>query len=231
MIYAFKNQSLDEHIRGMLDYWEKIKHRYVTTIIRALNAYSLELSPEEADEFMKLLIKLHDIGKASKIYQKHILEDRSLKGFRHEVVSAYYAYRFIKKRWKNEKLAFIGALTIMLHHEPIVMGQITNLKKKELTAEVVLDKLRQFDGMVDETGKWLMKNIEESVKEPEKEELTRFVFELSIKARHFPDSEKLRLIIGVLLIPLVMCDYAGAKEREGKAPKFAEVLEVESYVL
>ena len=147
------------------------------------------------------------------------------------MVSTYYTYNLIEKLWKNEKLAFIGALTVMLHHEPIIMGQINNLKKKELTAEIVLDKLRQFDGMVDEIEEWLIKNVGESVKEPEKEELVRFVFEMSIKARHFPDSEKLRLIIGVLLIPIVMCDYAGAKKRESKAPKFAEVLKIESYVL
>lgn len=231
MIYAFKNQTLDDHVRGMLDYWEKIKHRYLNCIIRALKAYSLELSPEEADEFMKMLIRLHDIGKASKIYQKHILEGESLRGFRHEFVSSYYSYKLIKKRWNNEKLAFIGALTIMLHHEPIIMGQITNMKKEELTAEVVLDKLGQFDGMVKDTERWLIENIGEDLKEPGSEELTRFVFEMSIKARHFPDSEKLRLIVGVVLIPLVMCDYAGAKEREGKAPKFAKVLEVEGYAL
>ena len=76
MIYAFKNQSLDEHVKEMLEYWKDIKPRYLHTIIRALNANHVKLSPKEVDEFMKLLVKLHDIGKASEVYQRHILDDK-----------------------------------------------------------------------------------------------------------------------------------------------------------
>jgi len=231
MIYAFKGQTLDDHVNKMLEYWDKIKHRYLHTIVRVLKACSIELSHKDADEFVKILIKLHDIGKASNLYQDYIKGKRKLNGFRHELVSAYYTYYTLLKKLKNnEKLAFIGALTVMLHHEPIIMGQIRNLKKKELSAEVVLDRLRSFDGMVYELKDWLKQRVEVSVDEPTKDEIIKFVFEMSVKSRHMPNSEKLRLIVGALLLPLVMCDYYGAKDREGKAPKFAELLEVESYV-
>ncbi|HIP75139.1 MAG TPA: CRISPR-associated endonuclease Cas3'' [Thermococcus paralvinellae] len=228
MILAFQGQSLDEHVAKMLKEWERIKKRYLKTIQRSLKSLNVKLSEEQVDEFVKTLIKLHDIGKASRIYQRHIKKGEKLEGFRHELVSAYYTYPILKEKF-NEKVAFVGSLVVMLHHEPILMGQITSIEKKGLTAEVVLDKLRKFDGMVEETKEWLTENVGIVVEEPKGEDLIRFVFELSVRARHMPDSGKLRLIAGALLIPLVLCDYAGARDREGEAPKFAEVLGVEEY--
>ncbi|RLF81129.1 CRISPR-associated endonuclease Cas3'' [Thermococci archaeon] len=230
MILAFQGQSLDEHVAKMLKEWGRIKKRYLKTIQRSLKSLNTKLSEEQVDEFVKILIKLHDIGKASKIYQRHIKKEEKLEGFRHELVSAYYTYHILKEKF-NEKVALVGSLVVILHHEPILMGQITSIekKKKELTAEVVLDKLRKFDGMVEETEKWLAENVGIVVEEPKGGELIRFVFELSVRARHMPDSGKLRLVVGALLIPLVLCDYAGARDREGEAPKFAEVLGVEEY--
>lgn len=116
------------------------------------------------------------------------------------------------------------------------MGQIRNLKKKELTAEVVLDKLKKFDGMIEDFEDLIKKLIGYSIgdiikNDSNKDDIIRFVIEMSVRARHTPNSEKLRFIVGTLLLPLVMCDYKGAESREGKAPKFAEVLEVESYVI
>jgi len=242
MIYAFNGKTLDNHVNKMLEYWDKIKYRYLHTITRVLKAYGIELGYKDADEFMEILIKLHDVGKASKLYQDYIDGKRKLNGFRHELVSAYYTYHILKKLKNNEKLAFVGALTVMLHHEPIIMGQIRNLKKRELSAEVVLDRLGSFDGMVDELKDWLKQKVGISIEnvtnndgsnkesKKERDEIIRFVFEMSVKSRHMPNSEKLRLIIGALLLPLVMCDYYGAKDREGEAPKFAKILEVERYV-
>ena len=236
-ILASKNQSLIDHVNDMIEYWKKIKHRYLKTIERALEALKIKLDTEKVDELMELLIKLHDIGKASKIYQRAIINDQEkLMGFRHELVSAYYAYHILLKKFEDKNLAFIGALTVMLHHEPIIMGQIRNLRKKELTAEVVLDKLKNFDGMVEGFEELIKRLIGNSIgdiikNEPNKEDIIRFVVEISVKARHTPNSEKFRFIVGTLLLPLVMCDYKGAEKREGRAPKFAEILEVESFVI
>ncbi|WP_456472600.1 CRISPR-associated endonuclease Cas3'' [Methanocaldococcus sp.] len=229
-ILAFKGQSLIDHINDMIKYWEKIKYRYLKTMKRILEAWNVKLDIEELDEFMKILIKLHDIGKASKIYQRAIINDQEkLQGFRHELISAYYTYHILLKKFKDKNLAFIGALTVMLHHEPIIMGHIRNLRKKELTAEVVLDKLKNFDGMVENFEELIKKLIGYSINEPNRDEVIKFVVEMSVKARHTPNSERLRFIVGALLLPLVMCDYKGAESREGKTPKFAEILEVESY--
>jgi len=61
-ILAFENQSLIDHVNDMIEYWEKIKYRYIKTIKRALEAWNIKLDIEKVDEFMKILIKLHDIG-------------------------------------------------------------------------------------------------------------------------------------------------------------------------
>ena len=100
----------------------------------------------------------------------------------------------------------------------------------------MLDKLKNFDGMVEGFKELIKKLVGDSIdeileNEPNKNNIIKFVVEMSVRVRHMPNSEKLRFIVGTLLLPLVMCDYKGAESREGKAPKFVEVLEVESYVI
>ena len=229
---AFRGQTLEEHVDEMLSTWEKVRDKYIPSIIRAMKAVGIELSKEEADRFMKILIILHDIGKCSKVYQRHLESGEPLRGFRHELVSAYYAYEVLREI-SGEDMAFIGSLVVMMHHEPILMGQIRSLQRDELSPEVVLDKLRDFSGVVEGTEEFLRTMMEKHlgvtplVQTPSGEDMMKMVTSLSVLARHRSDSNRLRLVVGALLIPLVLCDYEGAKGREGEAPKFAEVLKVE----
>ena len=231
-ILAFKGQPLEEHVEAMLQAWEEVKGKYIPSIIRTMKAYGTELGWDEADKLMKALIILHDSGKGARLYQDYLQDREKLRGFRHELVSAYYALKILPQFF-DEKTAFIGSLVVMLHHEPILMGQIANLDRDSLSAEVALDKLRNFDGVVLELDEFLRESFRKhlgadvDVPTAEAEEVVRTVVELSVKARHLPDAGKLRLIVGALLISLVLCDYKGAEEREGDAPKFAEVLEAE----
>ncbi|AAL80763.1 CRISPR-associated endonuclease Cas3'' [Pyrococcus furiosus DSM 3638] len=230
---AFQGQTLREHIEAMLAAWEIVKNKYIPSIIRVMKTVGVKFTEEDADKFMKTLIILHDVGKCSEVYQKHLSNNEPLRGFRHELVSAYYAYNILKDMFKDETIAFIGALVVMMHHEPILMGQIRSLDKEELTPEVVLDKLRTFNGVMEGTESFIKSMIKEKlgvipkVPSPTQEDVLREVIRLSVLARHRPDSGKLRMVVGALLIPLVLCDYKGAKEREGESPKFAEVLRVE----
>ncbi len=231
-LLAFKGQPLEEHVKAMLLAWEEVKGKYIPSIIRVMKAYDVDLSWEEADRLMKALIILHDSGKGARIYQDCLKGGNKLRGFRHELVSSYYALKILQQVF-DERVAFVGSLVVMLHHEPILMGQIANLDRDSLSAEVALDKLRNFDGVVPELEDFLRKSFREhlgvdiDVPVAEPEDVVKTVVELSVKARHFPDAGKLRLIVGALLIPLVLCDYKGAEEREGETPKFAEVLEAE----
>lgn len=231
-LLAFKGQPLEEHVKGMLQAWDEVKGKYIPSIIRAMKAYGVKLGWDDADRLMRALIILHDSGKGARIYQDYLKSGEKLRGFRHELVSAYYALKILSQLFE-ERTAFVGSLVVMLHHEPILMGQIANLDRDSLSAEVALDKLRNFDGVVSELDEFLRKSfkkyldVDVEVPNAETGEVVRTVVELSVKARHLPDAGKLRLIVGALLIPLVLCDYKGAEDREGETPKFAEVLEVE----
>lgn len=245
-IWAYKGQTLQEHVNEMLKYWEEIKVRYIETIKRSLSSLDILLSEEEIDRLMKILIISHDVGKATKFYQEEKIEkNESIKGFRHELVSSYVTYEIIKHEFnlsndKKELLALISALAIMLHHEPILMGQIKEIKKEELSAEVVIDKLKTFNGFKKGIKDFFMNykqffknetNIIKITEETTSEKIRKNVFEMSIKARHFPYSPKLRFIVGTLLLPIVICDYKGAESREGPTSKFAEILKVEKDVI
>ncbi len=118
----------------MLAAWERVKDKYIPSMIRAMRAVGIEFTEEDADRFMRTLIILHDVGKCSDIYQKHLNNNEPLRGFRHELVSAYYAHKILKEVFKDENVAFLGgALVVMMHHEPILMGQIRSLDRDELS--------------------------------------------------------------------------------------------------
>ncbi|AEC52732.1 hypothetical protein PNA2_1817 [Pyrococcus sp. NA2] len=233
---AFPGQTLKEHVEEMLSAWDMVKSKYILSIIRVMRAVGIELKEKDADRFMRALIILHDIGKCSRIYQNYLEGKEELGGFRHELVSAYYTYEILKRTFESETLAFIGALVVMMHHEPILMGQILSLQKENLSPEVVIDKLRNFDGIVDGTESLLKElmekylNVDLDVPKPTKEDILDRITSLSVLARHGSEADKLRLVVGALLIPLVLCDYKGAESREGETPKFAEILEVEMIV-
>ncbi|AMM53709.1 CRISPR-associated endonuclease Cas3'' [Pyrococcus kukulkanii] len=232
---AFRGQTLERHVEVMLKAWDEVKARYIPSIIRALKAYNIELDEKKADRLMRALIILHDTGKGAQIYQDHLHKGINLEGFRHELVSAYYARELLRQVF-DDRTSFIGALTVMLHHEPILMGQISILDRDELSPEAALDKLRKFDGVVPELEPFLKEmfekhlGIEIKVPEADLNAILRTIVELSVRARHIPDSNRMRLLVGALLIPLVLCDYRGAEEREGETPKFAKVLEAEWFV-
>ncbi|ASJ12047.1 CRISPR-associated endonuclease Cas3'' [Thermococcus thioreducens] len=231
-LLAFQGQTLRKHVNAMLNAWESVKGKYIPSIIRAMKAWGVELSREDADRLMKALIILHDSGKGAELYQDYLEGKARLSGFRHELVSAYYALKILPQIF-DEKTAFVGSLVVMLHHEPILMGQVANLDRDSLSAEVALDRLKNFDGVVPELNEFLENSFREhlgveiTVLSASPDEVVRAVVELSVRARHLPDAGRLRLIVGALLIPLVLCDYKGAEEREGETPKFAEVLEAE----
>ncbi|NJE01773.1 CRISPR-associated endonuclease Cas3'' [Thermococcus sp. JdF3] len=231
-LLAFRGQTLQRHVEEMLSAWEKVRGKYLPSIIRAMRAYGIELSLEDADRLMRSLIILHDSGKGAKLYQDYLEGRTTLAGFRHELVSAYYAMKILAEIF-DERTAFAGSLAVMLHHEPILMGQVANVERDSLSAEVVLDKLRNFDGTVPELKGFLKEMFERhvgvrvEVPKATADDVVRTVVELSVMARHLPETGKLRLIVGTLLIPLVLCDYKGAEKRVGDTPKFAEVLKAE----
>ncbi len=230
-IYAYKGQNLREHVESMLKAWEITRRKYIPSIARVMSSYNIKINHSEVDRFMKSLIILHDTGKGAKIYQENI-ETGKFHGFRHELLSAFYTREILEQIF-DRKTAFIGALVVMIHHEPILMGQVESIQKEELSPEVIVDKLRNFDGIVPALKDFIVDsfkdvlNISVNVPDVDLDALLQTVMELSVKARCLPSSDKLRLVVGCILLPLVLCDYKGAEGRGGEVPKFSKVLELE----
>lgn len=229
MIYAHENQTMLEHVRSMLDAWEKVKNKYINSILRVLKSMT-EISRDDVDELMRSLIILHDTGKGAKIYQQNI-KSKSFGGYRHELLSAYYTKKILEQIFDDKKIALIGALTVMIHHEPILMGFIEKIHRDHLSAELILDRLKNFDGVVPELKNYIADSFISflnicSIRVPDVDvdSLLRTVMELSVRARSSPDSDRLRLVVGTILLPLVLCDYEGSTERGGNVPAFYEVL-------
>ncbi|MCS7123083.1 MAG: hypothetical protein RMJ17_00690 [Candidatus Aenigmarchaeota archaeon] len=96
-----------------------------------------------------------------------------------------------------------------------------------------MDKLKEFNGVIPSLKDFIFSsfkdklNFEVNVPEVNLDALLQTVMELSVKARCLPNADKLRLVVGCILLPLVLCDYKGAERRGGKMPKFSKVLELE----
>ncbi|MCD6245095.1 MAG: CRISPR-associated endonuclease Cas3'' [Candidatus Korarchaeota archaeon] len=102
---------------------------YVHSIRRLLSSVGIGLERQQVEDLMRALIILHDVGKASRIYQRYISGEERLEGFRHELVSAHYTYESLLPL--DGELAEIGALTVMMHHEPMLMTQSIRLESSQ----------------------------------------------------------------------------------------------------
>jgi len=130
---AARGQTLDEHVDLMLECWEKRRKRYVHSIRRLLPSVEVGLERQQVEDLMRSLIILHDVGKASRIYQRYISGEERLEGFRHELVSAHYTYESLLPL--DGELTEIDALTVMMHHEPThdsehKAGELSELAKR-----------------------------------------------------------------------------------------------------
>ncbi|MEM2637075.1 MAG: CRISPR-associated endonuclease Cas3'' [Candidatus Korarchaeota archaeon] len=225
-LLAARGQTMSAHIDAMLEAWDKIKNRYLASVQRLMRAYGIELDNEKTDKFMKSLVILHDIGKGVPKYQEHVNLGTPLGGYRHELISAVYARNILRKLFgeDSDKVAFLGALVIMLHHEPILMGFIERVHKEELSPEVIYSSLKEYNGVCEELEKFVKKYLGIDLSIIETDHALMEVLELSAKSRNFPKSNTLRLIVGGILLPLIICDYKGAERREGEEPTFANIL-------
>jgi len=100
-------ESLAVHVRRVLAVWDMLRPLYARTARRAVDAVGFD--PVE------YAIVAHDLGKLAGAYQ------RGQRGaYRHEVVSAYLAYKGLGGVDEDARVAVAAA--VLLHHEPIIMS-------------------------------------------------------------------------------------------------------------
>jgi CRISPR/Cas system-associated endonuclease Cas3-HD len=108
-----KPEPYEAHIKASLIAWSLLKPFYYGAINRILG--KLPFDP------VAIALTLHDLGKLTKSYETNKRE------YRHELFSAYASYKMLENMVKNgvpipnDAIQLIS-LTVMLHHEPIIMG-------------------------------------------------------------------------------------------------------------
>jgi len=132
-MYSHPNKELKEH----LDNVEVLgMNRYYTS-------KTVWRENKEVEETLKWILKTHDYGKATPYFQEYImnLENekykkspyKSLKA--HGAFSALWAYYFVKKVVKNEKMALIAYMVVKRHH-----GFLQNFEKENFSILDILDQ-------------------------------------------------------------------------------------------
>jgi len=248
MIYAYRSenatevQSYEGHIEDMLKCWEKIRRKYQKTLERVL-----KLDAEKIDFLVKAMIILHDSGKCTEFYQDVISRNESVGRYRHEIVSAYLAYEMLKNTI-NEPYPSIISATILLHHEPILMGCVSTQREKGVTLTDIRGRIEypRVDYGAREKAKTL---------HPEFNELFKYLFDKYLKVELNLDidevnsdylvetvgrvialtslsgddswKQEMRSMVALLLYILVVCDYYGSRNRRGDEPRFAKEIEWE----
>lgn len=248
MIYAYRGvnsaeaQSYEMHIGNMIECWEKIKRKYQKTFERIL-----KLNAENIDFLVKAMIVLHDSGKCTVFYQDAISRDETIGRYRHEIISAYLTYKLLKNVVEEPYLSVISA-TILLHHEPILMGCVSTQREKGVT-------LTDIRGRVEYPRKGCEASEEAKTLHPEFKELFKYLFDKYLDAKLNPDideidpdelvetigrvialtslcgddswRQEMRSMVALLLYILVVCDYYGSRDRGGDEPRFAREMEWE----
>ncbi len=236
-------ETLEKHIDDVISCWETIKkcNRYpIKRIMQKITGKTYGI--DEIDDIMKTALLFHDAGKASVNYQEYLMKKMSknketgLHGYRHELISSYIVYNYIESlSGRNEKDSLIIALAVMLHHEPILMDQLQYLRTEVLNADVFFNDLLAYSGMHPNTNELFNKALRKHELPPinfdissiNKKDILKTLTAISVRARNYPDYKHIRLAVGSILIPIVLCDYKVAKNRKGKTSMYMkEIVEV-----
>ncbi|MEM4847490.1 MAG: HD domain-containing protein [Thermosphaera sp.] len=106
-------ETLCEHTLRILNVWDKCVAKYY---LRALT----RVLGKKTDLLMDIALLMHDTGKLIYVYA----ESKYRRFYRHEIVSAYYAYKMLRNlNIANNEYDYIIPLAILLHHEPGILGK------------------------------------------------------------------------------------------------------------
>lgn len=141
-LLAWKEKSNEEiygdHIDSILQLWDyKFKVAYLPSLSRVLG-----LNKNHTNNLVEIAIILHDAGKLFVGYQKSLREGRKIFGYRHEIVSAALVSFILTV---SEETHLVGG-AILLHHEPILMGQVSKHAEPYLTITDIERRLRHTCG-------------------------------------------------------------------------------------
>ncbi|MBS7612294.1 hypothetical protein KEJ27_08890 [Candidatus Bathyarchaeota archaeon] len=133
-------ESYEDHVNSVLELWRgKFKNTHLPSLSRILT-----LDGEYVNNLVEVSIILHDTGKLFLGYQEALRgkkEAISRGEYRHEIVSAALTFFIVSA---DELYLTSGA--ILLHHEPILMGQVGRYAERYLTITDIERRLRKTCG-------------------------------------------------------------------------------------
>ncbi|MCP8322275.1 MAG: hypothetical protein H3Z52_15265 [archaeon] len=224
MILTYKGESLEKHIKGMLMAWNSLSTRYNLMLgYRLKTLLDNKEPPLSADRTMRAMIILHDVGKCIPLYQEFVQRGMDLGGYRHEIVSAYIAQRWLSQGEIREHYKILVTLSVLLTHEAILFnrlerarlhsftGCIEGMIFKESETEILAEAKEIICGfMKNEAG--LECKLPHVIERKEVcEQIERFVG--SVQGVFGDFMHKLRISYTPFLMLLKQCDYKAASER------------------
>lgn len=137
------DEPMEEHLRSMLELWDRKYSKYYSA---ALHRLFKPRNCHEVDKIVSSAIILHDVGKLTHNYQAYLkMKEKereghaSLRYYRHEFISAAVSLLVLERyEWR-----YIVSGAIILHHEPILMGQTYELGERYVTLTRIFASLRE----------------------------------------------------------------------------------------
>lgn len=124
-------EEYGRHIERALAVWSKLRPKYLPAIKRAVGV---------GVDVVEYAIIVHDLGKLATAYQKGRRWE-----YRHEVVSAYFAYKGLEPVVGSDAAAAVAA-AVLLHHEPLLTSAyISGLGERYLPIYAVRKMLEEHD--------------------------------------------------------------------------------------
>lgn len=244
LIYSYhpkswgSNECYIQHVILSWKEWEKLKHRYLPSLQRVLETTAdIRLKRRQVERICSLLILHHDIGKLSEEYQKGTF-------FRHEMLSAYFIYRYGMtscremglSNYECEFLASVSAAAIYLHHEALQVSH-RHFEMRAPTYSYLLSFLsdRKFS-MLNEWSDIISKLEDKSFgthyeypsfkKQISGSDVARALGTIITYVDGSPKALAMRMAVASVLQPLIICDNLAASARGGTPSRLSKFLGV-----
>ncbi len=207
-------ECIFDHILSMLEQWQHIRSLHLPTLTRLSRQLDSSITSQDTNSLMGNIIIFHDAGKLTSFYKEGKTEPR------HEFISAYLFYDYLRLHSYTDDLKLLLTGVVLLHHEPILLGQLERSEEPHLTSTELWRQMEEIktwqylEGIKSFLSHFL--NGAYQPKEPgNPEEICSFLSDTILYLRHaggFEEKARRRLILGAWLSPLVVLDYFSAKE-------------------
>ncbi len=131
--YGVGIEEYCRHVELTLEEWCRLRPYYWGWVRRMF----------DGRDAVELAILFHDIGKLGRFYIGAMTDKRQMRGsyVRHELISAYWAYRLL-----GVPLRYYVAAAVALHHEPMLLGTYADaVGERQIHISTLYAALREAD--------------------------------------------------------------------------------------